>query len=326
MKVLRQLQRALRPSLSDLRLDWNGLNTTQAPHELPPVFPGEWFRVYALLDDARAGKVKLTGRGPHGFFEAMVFIDPEFAHAGDVLATLAARTLIRDLEEGTSALHKKKGSLLKGRIEDRVQAEIVRLGVAYGLCSRETSFVAVEKREVPVEGEMQLRRVPIALTHGWGGLPAGGSMMFKRVAAQQQSMTRFRLDAAVTGASFSERVLASTSEFYDLAAPDSGSYPRLISLQRADGSWTLDAALARILGRKLSELRSFIKDAEGDVQEIERVWATALAVAWLKLRQPEREPEWKLLVKKATRQITGSPARLKNRAEWFDAAAQVVSG
>ena len=36
--------------------------------------------------------------------------------------------------------------------------------------SRETSFVAVEVRETPVLGDMQLRRVPIALTAGWGGL------------------------------------------------------------------------------------------------------------------------------------------------------------
>ena len=38
----------------------------------------------------------------------------------------------------------------------------------YGLMSRETSFVAVERRETPVLGDMQLRRMPIALDHRMG--------------------------------------------------------------------------------------------------------------------------------------------------------------
>ncbi|HYR44389.1 MAG TPA: VIT domain-containing protein [Terriglobia bacterium] len=324
-KVLRQLQRALRPPLSDVRLDWNGLKATQAPHGLPAMFPGEWFRVYALLDDAGAGHVKLTGASRNGSFEAVVSIDPEFAQRGSSLTTLAARTLIRDLEEGTSALHERKGSLLTGRIDDRVKAEIVRLGVAYGLCSRETSFLAVEKRDVSVDDEMQLRRVPIALTYGWGGLAhkvSGASLM----ALSQKSTLGVLLDRSVDSCAEERPMLANILELLDVAAADPRPYPRLISLQRADGSWTLDAALAKILGRKLSELRSFIKDAEGDHEEIERVWATALAVAWLKSQQPNREPEWRLLVKKATRRITDSAARLKTDSEWLAAATQFISG
>ena len=36
--------------------------------------------------------------------------------------------------------------------------------------SRETSFVAIERRETPVLGDVKLRRVPIAVTTGWGGV------------------------------------------------------------------------------------------------------------------------------------------------------------
>src|SRR5436190_13807631 len=79
------------------------------------------------------------------------------------------RSVDRDLEEGMSALHDRRGSLQERGQADRARKEIVRLGVTYGLCSRETSFVAVEKRDRPVESELQLRRVPVALTRGWGG-------------------------------------------------------------------------------------------------------------------------------------------------------------
>ena len=47
--------------------------------------------------------------------------------------------------------------------------EIVRLAMEFGLSSRETSWVVVEKREVPLTEETSLRRVPIAITNGWGG-------------------------------------------------------------------------------------------------------------------------------------------------------------
>ena len=48
--------------------------------------------------------------------------------------------------------------------------EIIALSIRYGLMSRETSFVAIERRDTPVIGDVKLRKVPIALTTGWGGL------------------------------------------------------------------------------------------------------------------------------------------------------------
>ncbi len=90
---------------------------------------------------------------------------------GRTVATLAARARIRELEESpewTGA----RGSQQRDRKAAGATAEIIELSIRYGLMSRETSFVAVERRETPVLGDMQLRRIPIALTSGWGGLDA----------------------------------------------------------------------------------------------------------------------------------------------------------
>ena len=62
------------------------------------------------------------------------------------------------------------GSQQAERQQARVQQAILDLALGAGLASSATSFVAVETREgqtslVPAE----LRRVPVALTHGWGG-------------------------------------------------------------------------------------------------------------------------------------------------------------
>ncbi len=38
--------------------------------------------------------------------------------------------------------------------------EIVRLSTRYGIMSKHTAFVAVEERDTPTEGTMQVRKVP----------------------------------------------------------------------------------------------------------------------------------------------------------------------
>ena len=171
-KVMRQLKRAMAPALTDVEVDWGGLEVRPAPHRLPPVFDGGRVLVYGFLETAAAATVTLRARGPEGSVSFVAQVDPGQARPDSLLATLAARTLIRELEDGQSPQHDRRGSLQdREGGKDRVKAEIVRLGVTYGLCSRETSFVAVEQRDTPGEDDAVLRRVPVALTSGWGGTP-----------------------------------------------------------------------------------------------------------------------------------------------------------
>src|SRR5262249_55809795 len=147
-KVLRQLRKALAPALRDGAVDWAGFGATQAPHHLPPVFAGGRVVVYGLLENAQKATIALSGKRSGG--EPVRFpleVDPTPAPEDSLVATLWARSAIRDLEEGMSPLHDRTGSLQeRGRSkEDRVKKEIVHLGIAYGLTSRETSFVAIEE-------------------------------------------------------------------------------------------------------------------------------------------------------------------------------------
>lgn len=169
-KVMRQLARALAPAMGDVRVDWGSAKVRQAPHAVPPVFDGGRLVVYGFVEGDTACDVALRAKGPGGELAVPLRLETAGVPEGTLLATLAARTLIRDLEEGASPLHTRRGSLQGRATKDTVKEEIVRLGVTYGLASRETSYVAVEEREVPVEGEMVLRKVPIALTRGWGGV------------------------------------------------------------------------------------------------------------------------------------------------------------
>ena len=182
-KVVRQFGRLLSPALTDVRASWGGLDAKQSPSTIPPVFAGGRLLLYAFVKEVSTGgtpaTVRLAATSPSGPVTFDVAFDASRVVNGRTVATLAARARIRELEESpewTSA----RGSQQRDRKASRRDSEIIELSIRYGLMSRETSFVAVERRETPVLGDMQLRRIPIALTSGWGGVESDAPEDFRR--------------------------------------------------------------------------------------------------------------------------------------------------
>lgn len=166
-KVLRQFERALRPALTNIALDWQGADAEVAPCEIPPVFSGDPFLVYARIEGDLPTVVALRFETPCGAVQKEIAI-PHVVTTDNLVQTLWARERIRDLEEGSAASKPSRGSRQGERRARNLRQQIIDLAVRYGLSSRETSFVAVEKRTTPTQELAELRRVPIALTHGWG--------------------------------------------------------------------------------------------------------------------------------------------------------------
>jgi Ca-activated chloride channel family protein len=356
-RVLRQLGRALVPALTDVRVDWGGLKVRQAPDRVPPVFavpeePGDRklggagrLLVHGFVSEpAAACEVTLHAVSPQGPLSWTLRVDPAAAREGNLVATLAARALIRELEEGQSPLHDRRGSLQarpradeREKPEDVVKREIVQLGVTYGLASKHTSFVAVEERATPVYGHVQLRKVPVALTRGWGGTdrePMAGSGLGTGAWAAQAQFAAIRPMAAAPA----PMAAAPRAAFLDAAsavlrkvkraAPPSGSAPpapaarpldALVLLQRADGSWELSGELAGLIGRPLAELERLLRAASGPVETARRALATALALRWLETHAAAERAEWALLARKAERWLAGSGSQPAS-GTWQDAA------
>ena len=174
-KVMRQFKRVFAPAMTDVKVEWGQDGLKAASDRVPPVFDGERVRVYALADTLVAGTATLRGTiaGRPVAFE--IPIDPAAAVQGDTIATLAARERIRTLEEQGEYLESRGSLQRRGRANSKAAAEIAALGVKYQLASRETSFVAIEHRDTPLEGRAELRRVPVALTSGWGGMRESGA-------------------------------------------------------------------------------------------------------------------------------------------------------
>jgi Ca-activated chloride channel family protein len=356
-KILRQFARMLAPALRDVRIDWGGLDVTPAPASPPPVFAGERLVVYALVKEARAATITLSGRDARGPVSVQVRFDPAAAVEGRTLATLAARALIRDLEESPEGLV-LRGSQQRARKQDRVRDDIVRLGVAYGLASRETSFVAVEHRTSPVEGEAVLRRIPVALTSGWSGLEEATRGALHRISATLMAPGMAAVfDDSVTLGAFpavslldalagdartaagrgfvaaqrqvrhvpgaARAAMGGARDSSGPASPADRMIDRLVALQRADGSWDLTPAFASAMGLDVAGLEAGL-DAVGTHPDARQVWATALALAWLEHRYADAREEWTLLARKARRWLGERAGDAQTLSEWEDAAARAI--
>ena len=302
--------------------------------------------VYGFVDGTiAAGAVaRLEARGPSGPVAFDVPIAPERGRDGSTLGALAARARIRELEESGEWVP-ARGSRQTARKANAVVQEIVELATRYGLMSRETSYVAIERRETPVQGEIQLRRIPIALTAGWGGLrePAGaGTPMAPAMSARPQMVG----PAAHRGRRFGGEVnmlasgpptAPSSSVFERLVArmpsvprrvrhaepPVDQQLQRLIRLQAANGTWDLTGELADLIGKPLDVLEREIAEVAGS-REYRLAWATALAIAWLRRHAAEARQEWEMLAGKAEHWLATSAPPRADRTLWIERAEQVL--
>ena len=352
-KVMRQFKRVFAPAMTDVKVAWGQDGLTAASDRVPPVFDGERVRVYALADALIAGTATLRGTiaGRDVAFE--IPIDPAAAVQGDTIATLAARERIRTLEEQGEYLESRGSRQRRGRGHSKAAAEITALGVRYQLVSRETSFVAIEHRDAPVEGQAQLRRVPVALTSGWGGMRETGIQylcapqmdVFSAAASSNRAgaglHASFNVMSLDAGASYDQAATMSALSSSRLPARSRaggsiGSQPQaqvlrpfdaLVTLQRADGSWELDGEFAKAVSLKLRQLEKELRTATGDSETVRRALATALALEWLEKHAAAQRGEWELLALKATNWLSASrtePAAGQGWNAWLGHARRLV--
>jgi hypothetical protein len=339
-KVVRQFGRLLSPSLTNIGLDWGGLDVVQAPSAIPPVFSGGRVLLYGFLKEGgeiTPARARLSADAPSGPVTFDVTIDRANAHTGRTVATLAARARIRELEESPEWMA-ARGSRQVERKPNAAKQEIIRLSTRYGLISRETSFVAIERRETPVHGDMQLRRVPIALTSGWGGLDetvalfasapdvrllSASAAALEAPGAPTMSATPMsRLTSAIKGRLWKSAEADFADSANTLAEPAAPMYA-LVTLQRADGSWDLTSEFARAIGQDPRDLESALA-ATGSRDDVRRAWATALALAWLEQHANHAEPEWRMLAAKARNWLSAVRALPADGGAWADTAAKFL--
>jgi len=156
--VERQMNVASTPALDDLEIIWQGIvptfalsNIEQAPFATPPLVLNKRFLMYFFLEsEASPTGVKITARNyaTDLALEYNINIEKDSIFlslpAPEIIHKMAARTMIRDLEEGGSRFSLNQINKAEFEVQNQINEEIVRLGVKYQIASSQTSFIAVD--------------------------------------------------------------------------------------------------------------------------------------------------------------------------------------
>lgn len=151
------------------------IQTLQAPFKVPSLYRGARFTIYAILSSETPvpKEIILRGTSPDGPVELKVKVD-SVQEGETILHSLAARTLVRDLEEGASCIHAlggtttttttatnvqmlknlgvhvvKDGKKCKNKLSDHVISKLTKqrildLALKYKISSKYTSWVAID--------------------------------------------------------------------------------------------------------------------------------------------------------------------------------------
>jgi Ca-activated chloride channel family protein len=345
-KVLRQIGRIASASISNVRIDWGNLKTDLvAPSELPQLFNGDRFTVYGRIIGGTGGEVTVLADSPTGAgaLRFPVKVDLERTSSDSAIPVLMARKAIQELEEGRGV---ERGSAQQNRKQNATRTRILELALRYQLMSSATSFVAVEEREDGAQtAQAQLRRVPVALTKGWGeekkvvvaGMGAPGAVALRRsrsfaamppppsvasasCPAPVKSDTGFFAKAAglIRGTSETEKSESrsnSTGEFtledIDLMPTSADSPDDLYALtlaQMADGGFEYSPKLLKQLKITDEKVSDEAKTLKLDTELGKRVVITRAVLRAFEQKFAARKSEWAAIAAKAERwlaKVTG---------------------
>jgi len=159
--VMKQLERAIQPGLTDIHITWNDaatgkslLGIRQTPFNPPPIFRGSRLVSFALLpDNCPSSVIVLTGSFGDTDYRSEISLDPATAEnvPGEQIMKLGVRSLIKDIENdiGSTSPHQP----------DSTKKAVVDLSVKFSVLSKHTAFVAVGTGGESLKTSMVTRRV-----------------------------------------------------------------------------------------------------------------------------------------------------------------------
>ena len=160
--ALRFHQRVQHPLLTDISVDWDGLDVSEVyPKRLPDLFSAKPLVLTGRYATPGKGMIRLRGKvAGHSVVRKIEVEFPGLEPEHDVLATLWARTKIADL------MAQDYNGIQQGNPKPKVRKAITQLGLDYRLMTQFTSFVAVEELIITEGGQPRRIEVPVELPDG----------------------------------------------------------------------------------------------------------------------------------------------------------------
>ncbi|XP_038609876.1 von Willebrand factor A domain-containing protein 5A-like isoform X1 [Tachyglossus aculeatus] len=305
-KALQSLKRSLQPAVQNVSLNWTlppGLEPVLLSPAPSVIFGGQRSIVYAQLTGKQqpsggTGSVclRFTLRG-EAFENTLPFTLQPDSDSRLTVHRLAAKAQLQTLDaSGRQA-------------SDEEKAKVIAVSIQSGVVSSLTAYVAIHKElGQPLQGPLVRRDVPLTGLFGAksyvGACPMTSPPMMPLVmmdcrlfGSPASPAPNYHLGRAAPKMRSAIQAKVAREATGDPAAQDPEESPllRLVSLQKADGSWALDGALASVLGMKEEEVAASLPGQGVDAA----VWATVLAVVWLHSTSGDQKDEWELLEGKA---------------------------
>lgn len=161
--VMKQLEHAVQPGLTDIHITWKDAATgtplpdgviRQTPLNPPPIFRGSRLVSFALLpEDCKACKVVLTGSFGDSEYTSEVDMNPASSEnvPGEQIIKLGVRSLIEDIQNGCGGIPSDK--------QDEIKKAVTELSTRHDVLSKFTAFVAIGSGGESLEASMVTRRV-----------------------------------------------------------------------------------------------------------------------------------------------------------------------
>ncbi|XP_038610447.1 von Willebrand factor A domain-containing protein 5A-like [Tachyglossus aculeatus] len=297
-KALQSLKRSLQPAVQNVSLNWTlppGLEPVLLSPTPSVIFGGRRSIVYAQLmgkqpPSGSTGSVclRFTLRG-QALENTLPFVLQPDSDAKLTVHRLAAKAQLQTLDASGR------------RASDEEKAKVVAVSIQSGVVSSLTAYVAIHKElGQPLQGPLVRRDVPLT-AFCFSAAPSPATVVDNFIVGHSYFAAPRWTRRATMDALFSCCKLIDLNDETDSSLMESCQSPspapllQLISLQKADGSWALDGALASVLGVKEKEVSSSLPGQGVDTA----VWATVLAVVWLHSTEGDRRDEWELLEGKA---------------------------
>lgn len=313
-KVLRTLKCSLQPVVKNVSLNWtlpSGLESTLLSQVPTSIFRGQRSIVYAQIkgksDDVTAAEVSLNYTFKDEIFKNTLQFPLQTKNNSRLtIHRLAAKNVLRDIDQRDESA------------SEEVKKKILETSLQSGVVSSLTAFIAVNKDlKQPIQGPLTQRNIPVPYIQSM--MPRfhmpGFPVAMCCSAMPMPSMPRMAYDTCLMDCSIANATNDATGYSLEEAYMDDDSSPEeiatlepeiipppkedplltLISLQKADGSWQLDAALASALGTTQEDLTAKTPGKNVDLA----LWATVLAVIWLHSTSADQQEEWELLEAKA---------------------------
>jgi Ca-activated chloride channel family protein len=189
-KVSALYQKVARPALTDVRVEWRGVETADVyPHPVPDLFHGSELTLYGRYKAGGRGTLVVTGKSGGR--------DARFEYPLDLPAVQTRNAFLPRLWAGQKIAHELDALRLSGRPADaEATASIVKLAKKYGIVTHYTSFLVTEEgadlRFAQAQGRRRFEALARdAASSGFAGGASAGRM------AQADSMSLKAMKSSV---------------------------------------------------------------------------------------------------------------------------------